>query len=94
MLAEKLRAMLRRVRARDLYDVWQLLTRHAETLDRERARHILEDKARYKGFSFSSVADFRLRTGGLGHGLGKRRCADRYPSWQSTVWSSLRSRVH
>ncbi len=58
MLAEKLRAMLRRARARDLYDVWQLLTRYAGALDWERAGHALAEKARYKGFTFSSVADF------------------------------------
>lgn len=58
MLAEKLRAMLRRARARDLYDVWQLFTRYAEMLDPERAKRALVEKARYKGFTFSSVADF------------------------------------
>ena len=58
MLAEKLRAMLRRTRARDLYDVWQLFTRYAGALDWERARYVLEEKARYKGFTFGSVADF------------------------------------
>ena len=58
MLAEKLRAMLRRARARDLYDVWQLLTRYAGALDFERARHVLAEKARFKGFTFHSVADF------------------------------------
>jgi len=58
MLAEKLRAMLRRARARDLYDVWQLFTRYAGALDVERARHVLAEKARYKGFTFSSANDF------------------------------------
>jgi predicted nucleotidyltransferase component of viral defense system len=58
MLAEKLRAMLRRARARDLYDVWQLLTRYAETLDLERAGRVLVEKARYKDFAFSKVTDF------------------------------------
>ncbi len=58
MLAEKLRAMLRRARARDLYDVWQLFTRCAGMLDLERARHALAEKARYKGFTFNSMADF------------------------------------
>jgi predicted nucleotidyltransferase component of viral defense system len=58
MLAEKLRAMLRRARARDLYDAWQLLTRYAEALDWERTRDVLVEKARYKGFRFSSATDF------------------------------------
>ena len=58
MLAEKLRAMLRRARARDLYDVWQLFTHYVGALDFERARHVLAEKARYKGFTFSNAADF------------------------------------
>lgn len=58
MLAEKLRAMLRRTRARDLYDVWQLLTRHKNALDLRCARWILSEKSRFKGLSFNSAADF------------------------------------
>jgi len=58
MLAEKLLAMLRRVRARDLYDVWQLLTRYTETLDLERAGHVLAEKVRFKGFVFGGATDF------------------------------------
>ena len=58
MLAEKLRAMLRRSRARDLYDVWQLLTRYGEVLDLEQAGQVLVKKTRYKGFDFEGVADF------------------------------------
>jgi predicted nucleotidyltransferase component of viral defense system len=58
MLAEKLRAMLRRARARDLYDVWQLLTRHADALDFEQSRQVLAEKARYKEFVFNDVTDF------------------------------------
>jgi len=58
MLAEKLRAMLRRSRARDLYDVWQLFTCYAEMLDFDRARHVLLEKIRLKGFTFGSVDDF------------------------------------
>ena len=58
MLAEKLRAMLRRARARDLYDVWQLLTRYAEAVDWRLAKQVLAEKAHYKGFAFNSPADF------------------------------------
>jgi len=35
-----------------------LFTRYAEALDWERARRVLEEKARFKGFTFSGVADF------------------------------------
>ena len=58
MLAEKLRAMLRRARARDLYDVWQLLTRYAGSLKLEQVRHVLDTKAQFKGYPFSGVDDF------------------------------------
>jgi len=58
MLAEKLRAMLRRARARDLYDVWQLFTRYAGAVDRRLTRQVLEEKARFKGLVFDSPADF------------------------------------
>jgi predicted nucleotidyltransferase component of viral defense system len=58
VLAEKLRAMLRRARARDLYDVWQLFTRYTDRLDFTQARHTLVEKAHHKGFTFSRVADF------------------------------------
>ena len=58
MLAEKLRAMLRRSRARDLYDVWQLMTRYSQKLDLRQAGRVLTEKARYKGFTFSDVDDF------------------------------------
>ncbi len=58
VLAEKLRAMLRRARARDLYDAWQLFTRYADRLDFKQARHALVAKAHHKGFTFSRVDDF------------------------------------
>jgi hypothetical protein len=94
VLAEKLRAMLRRARARDLYDVWQLFTRYASALDCGRARDVLEEKARYKGFTFDSVAAFLTpRTNRLGRRLGKRRCVARCPWLQSTIRSLLRSNV-
>jgi predicted nucleotidyltransferase component of viral defense system len=58
MLAEKLRAMLRRARARDLYDVWELFRRRAGALDLKRARYVLDEKTRYKGFTYSRASDF------------------------------------
>jgi len=74
-LAEKLRAMFRRARARDLYDVWQLFTRYAERLDFERARCVLEEKARFKGFIFSSVTDF----------LTPENCETWARSWEASL---------
>lgn len=58
MLAEKLRAMLRRSRARDLYDVWRLMTLYSEALDLGQVMRVLSEKARYKDLTFSNVDDF------------------------------------
>ncbi len=58
MIAEKLRAMLRRCYPRDLYDVWYLLTYHRDSLDRSLVKRVLEAKCLYKGYSFSSPDDF------------------------------------
>ncbi len=58
MLAEKLRAMLRRCYPRDLYDVWYLLTHQKEHLDHDLFLRVLEEKCRFKGYSFSSAEDF------------------------------------
>lgn len=61
MLGEKLRALLRRSYPRDLYDVWYLLTHHALSVDRSVLRRVLEEKCRYKGYTFSSPEDFLVR---------------------------------
>jgi len=58
MMAEKLRALLRRCYPRDLYDVWYLLKHHGEHLSRPVLLRTLEEKCRYKGFVFSSASDF------------------------------------
>ncbi|MBC8449250.1 MAG: nucleotidyl transferase AbiEii/AbiGii toxin family protein [Chloroflexi bacterium] len=60
MLAEKLRALLRRCYPRDIYDVWYLLKHHDEGLDHSLLLHVLEEKCRHKGYSFSSAEDFLL----------------------------------
>ncbi len=58
MLGEKLRALLRRCYPRDLYDVWYLLTHQAQSIDRPTLLRVLEEKCRYKGYTFSSPQDF------------------------------------
>ncbi len=58
MLAEKLRALLRRCYPRDVYDVWYLLRHHRARLDRDDLHRALEAKCRYKGYTFSSSGDF------------------------------------
>lgn len=58
MLAEKLRAVLRRCYPRDLYDVWYLLTYQRDHLDRPLSLRVLREKCRFKGYTFSSAEDF------------------------------------
>lgn len=60
MLAEKLRALLRRCYPRDLYDVWFLLKQHGESLSRQLLLQTLGEKCRHKGYTFSSAHDFLL----------------------------------
>jgi predicted nucleotidyltransferase component of viral defense system len=60
MLAEKLRALLRRCYPRDLYDVWFLLKQHGEMLSRSLLLQTLDEKCQYKGYTFSSARDFLL----------------------------------
>jgi predicted nucleotidyltransferase component of viral defense system len=61
MLAEKLRALLRRCYPQDLYDVWALFKQHGERLNRQLLLQTLEEKCRHKGYAFSSAHDFLLR---------------------------------
>lgn len=61
MLAEKMRALLRRRYARDVYDLWFLFQYHVGELDFQATRHALEEKSRFKGYSYAGVDDF-LRT--------------------------------
>jgi len=58
MLAEKLRAMLRRCYPRDVYDVWFLLKNHDQELDPRQLLRALEAKCHYKHYTFSSAEDF------------------------------------
>lgn len=55
MLAEKLRALLRRSYPRDLYDVWYLLTVQRAHLDQSRFRRVVTAKFQHKGYTLDSV---------------------------------------
>jgi len=79
MLAEKLRAMLRRARARDLYDVWQLLTHYAEWIDLGRTREALVEKAGYKGYAFGALSDF----------LTPKNREAWARSWKASLWRQV-----
>lgn len=56
MLAEKLRALLRRSYPRDLYDVWYLLTVQREQLNQARFQAVVATKFQHKGYTLDSVA--------------------------------------
>lgn len=56
MLAEKMRALLRRRYARDVYDLWFLFKHHAREMDLRAARRALDEKCRHKGFTFRTFA--------------------------------------
>jgi predicted nucleotidyltransferase component of viral defense system len=58
MLAEKMRALLRRRYARDVYDLWYLFKHHSNEMDLRAARRALDEKCRHKGFTFSEADDF------------------------------------
>lgn len=58
MLAEKMRALLRRRYARDVYDLWYLFKYHSDEMNLKAARRALDEKCRHKGFTFSKTDDF------------------------------------
>ena len=55
ILAEKLRSILQRGKARDYYDVWRLLKEKSDHFDRGTARGVLTAKCRHKGLAAPSV---------------------------------------
>ncbi len=58
MLAEKMRALLRRRYARDVYDLWFLFKHHAQDMNLKAARRALDEKCRHKGYTYSQADDF------------------------------------
>jgi predicted nucleotidyltransferase component of viral defense system len=58
ILAEKLRSILQRGKARDYYDVWRLLGEKADAFDRQTARRLLSEKCQNKGLPVPSVEAF------------------------------------
>lgn len=97
MLAEKLRALLQRCYPRDIYDVWYLLSTHAEQVDRRLSLHALEDKCRYKGYPFSAADGFLLLAGREGLAEAWKASLEHLvpslPSW-ATVMRELRVLLH
>jgi predicted nucleotidyltransferase component of viral defense system len=55
ILAEKLRSILQRGKARDYYDVWRLLSEKADVFDRQTVRRVLNEKCQHKRLPPPSV---------------------------------------
>jgi predicted nucleotidyltransferase component of viral defense system len=58
ILAEKLRSILQRGKARDYYDVWRLLSEKHDTFDRQSVRRVFSAKCAHKGLPEPSVGAF------------------------------------
>jgi len=58
ILAEKLRSILQRGKARDYYDVWRLLREKPGTFDRQTARRVFSEKCAHKGLPGPPVGAF------------------------------------
>lgn len=56
ILAEKIRSILQRGKARDYYDVWRLLSEKHHAFDHKLAYSILADKCRHKGLPMPTTA--------------------------------------
>jgi predicted nucleotidyltransferase component of viral defense system len=57
IVAEKLRSVLQRGKARDYYDVWRLLKEKATAFDHQVARQVFRAKCRHKGLPDPTPAD-------------------------------------
>jgi len=58
ILAEKMRSILQRGKARDYYDVWRLLAEKRNALDLAITRSILDQKCRHRGLGTPEVQSF------------------------------------
>jgi hypothetical protein len=58
ILAEKMRSILQRGKARDYYDVWRLLREKAGVFDRQAVLQVLNEKCQHKGLPAPSVKAF------------------------------------
>lgn len=60
VLAEKMRSILQRGKARDYYDVWRLLKEKASYLNASLARQLLIQKCQHRGLEAPEARDFLL----------------------------------
>jgi predicted nucleotidyltransferase component of viral defense system len=58
LLAEKMRSLLERGKARDYYDVWRILKEHSSNLDLKTLNSVLNKKIAHKGLALHNVNEF------------------------------------
>ena len=57
-LAEKVRSLLERTRARDFYDVWRVLRDHGSSVNLTDFKKSFDEKCKYKSVDFKAIDDF------------------------------------
>lgn len=80
ILAEKLRALLTRTRARDFYDVWSLLKYHCDDIQISEVLSTFHRRRQYKEVRFESWIDF----------LDPSRLVDFERAWEASLTRQLR----
>lgn len=58
ILAEKMRSLLERTRARDFYDVWRLLRDYSANVNLNQFKKAFDEKCKYKSVSLKAIDDF------------------------------------
>src|ERR1035437_1655082 len=58
LLAEKMRSLLERGKARDYYDVWRILKEHSSNLDLITLSSVLNKKITHKGLALHNINEF------------------------------------
>jgi len=91
ILAEKMRSILQRGKARDYYDVWRLLKEKKTALDLSVARSLLEQKCRHRGLEVTDAQGFlppqHLEEAGVywERDLGRQVAPQPLPEWASVI---------
>ena len=79
IIAEKLRALLQRSRARDYYDIWYILKNKAEEIQRENVIDAFKKKAEYKNVPFEDIDSH----------IGDDKYVAIQPSWDAQLGHQL-----
>jgi predicted nucleotidyltransferase component of viral defense system len=94
IMAEKLRSILQRGKARDYYDVWRLLREKADAFDHATARRVLTQKCTHKGLLNPILADF-LRPDFLQDAAAYwvQELADQIPGGELPPWTAMQEEI-